>query len=77
MAYVITENCVDRMDKSCMEECPVDCISVGKNMLYINPIDCIDCGACLPACPVDAIYYENDLPDTLSHYKEINAKFFS
>jgi len=77
MTYVITEACMDVMDKSCIQECPVDCIKVGKNMLYINPNDCIDCGACLPACPVEAIYYENDLPSNLAHYKDINKDFFS
>jgi ferredoxin len=76
MAYVITEACIDVMDKSCIQECPVDCIKVGKNMLYIDPNDCIDCGACEPACPVDAIYYEDDLPENLKKYKEINKNFF-
>lgn len=77
MTYVITENCIDNMDKSCMDECPVDCIKVGKNMLFIDPDDCVDCGACLPACPVDAIYYEDDLPESLAHYKDINKQFFN
>ena len=77
MTYVITEACVDVMDKSCIEECPVDCIKVGKNMLYIDPNDCIDCGACLPACPVEAIYYEDDVPEHLEHYKDINKNFFA
>lgn len=77
MTYVITQACTDVMDKSCIEECPVDCIKVGQNMLYINPNDCVDCGACEPVCPVDAIYYEDDLPTELSHYKEINSNFFN
>ena len=77
MTYVITEACTDVMDKSCIEECPVDCIKVGENMLYIDPNDCIDCGACEPVCPVEAIYYEDDLPPNLEHYKDINKNFFA
>jgi NAD-dependent dihydropyrimidine dehydrogenase PreA subunit len=77
MTYVITEACIDVMDKSCIVECPVDCIKVGKNMLYIDPNDCIDCGACLPVSPVEAIYYEDDLPANLEHYKDINKDFFA
>ncbi len=67
---------MDVMDKSCIEECPVDCIKVGKNMLYIDPNDCVDCGACLPVCPTEAIYYEDDLPEHLEYYKDINKNFF-
>lgn len=77
MTYVITEACIDVMDKSCINECPVDCIKVGQNMLYIDPNDCVDCGACEPVCPVEAIYYEGELPTELSHYKEINSNFFN
>jgi NAD-dependent dihydropyrimidine dehydrogenase PreA subunit len=46
-------------------------------MFYIDPNDCIDCGACLPVCPVEAIYYEDDLPANLEHYKDINKDFFA
>ena len=77
MTYVITEACMDVMDKSCIQECPVDCIKVGKNMLYIDPDDCVDCGACEPVCPVEAIYYEDDVPANLEHYKDINKNFFA
>jgi NAD-dependent dihydropyrimidine dehydrogenase PreA subunit len=55
MAYVIGEACIDIMDRSCIEECPVDCIYEGARKLYIHPLECIDCGACEPACPTDAI----------------------
>ena len=65
MAYVIAEPCVDVNDKACIEECPVDCIYQGARMLYIHPDECVDCGACEPVCPVEAIYYEDDLPDRL------------
>ena len=55
MPYVIASPCIDVMDKSCTEECPVDCIYEGERKLYINPKECIDCGACEPVCPVEAI----------------------
>jgi NAD-dependent dihydropyrimidine dehydrogenase PreA subunit len=64
MPYVITDACVDIMDKSCVRECPVDSIYEGGRQLYINPIECIDCGACEPVCPQEAIFHEADLePD--------------
>ncbi len=55
MPYVIASPCIDVTDKSCTEECPVDCIYEGDRKLYINPKECIDCGACEPVCPVEAI----------------------
>jgi NAD-dependent dihydropyrimidine dehydrogenase PreA subunit len=55
MAYVIGAACIDVMDRSCIEECPVDCIYEGQRKLYIHPTECIDCGACEVACPTDAI----------------------
>ncbi len=76
MTYVITDACVDIKDKSCMEECPVDCIYEGNRMLYINPEECIDCGACEPACPTDAIYFDIDLPSDKKKFEQINKEFF-
>lgn len=76
MTYVITQSCVDVLDKSCIEECPVDCIYEGPRMVYINPDECVDCGACEPACPREAIYYEDDMPDDFKEYRDINAQFF-
>lgn len=64
------------MDKGCVEECPVDCIYEGKRSLYIHPDECVDCGACEPACPVEAIFYEDDVPDEWIDYNEANAAFF-
>lgn len=55
MAFVIGEPCVDVKDMTCIEECPVDCIYEGERMLYIHPTECIDCAACEPVCPVEAI----------------------
>ena len=65
MAYVITTPCIDTTDQSCVDVCPVDCIHFeeGKDrMLYIDPDECIDCGACEPACPVSAIAFR-PIPD--------------
>jgi NAD-dependent dihydropyrimidine dehydrogenase PreA subunit len=62
MTYTIAEPCIDVKDKACVEECPVDCIYEGDRMLYIHPTECIDCGACEPVCPVEAIFYEDDVP---------------
>jgi len=59
-----------------MEVCPVDCISEGKNMLYIDPDICIDCGACESVCPVDAIYLEEEVPESEEKYIDINREFF-
>ncbi len=62
MTYVIAEPCVDVKDRACVEECPVDCIYEGERALYIHPDECVDCGACEPVCPVEAIFYEDDVP---------------
>jgi len=54
MTFAITDSCVDIKDRSCMEECPVDCIYEGDRKMYINPAECIDCGACEQACPTNS-----------------------
>jgi NAD-dependent dihydropyrimidine dehydrogenase PreA subunit len=77
MTYVIGRGCVDVMDRSCVQECPVDCIYEGARMLYINPDECVDCGACKLICRVGAIYYEADLPDEELLHLADNAAFFS
>ncbi len=77
MAYVIGEPCIDVKDRACVDECPVDCIYEGARSLYIQPDECVDCGACEPVCPVEAIYYEDDLPTELQPYQDDNARFFS
>jgi NAD-dependent dihydropyrimidine dehydrogenase PreA subunit len=75
--YVIAEPCIDVTDKSCVEECPVDCIYEGERKLYINPKECIDCGACEPVCPVEAISQDRRVPDDHKEYIEDNARFFT
>jgi NAD-dependent dihydropyrimidine dehydrogenase PreA subunit len=77
MTYVIANPCVDTLDKSCIEECPVDCIYEGDRMLYIQPDECVDCGACEPVCPVEAIFYEDDLPEKWRDYVAVNVDFFA
>jgi NAD-dependent dihydropyrimidine dehydrogenase PreA subunit len=76
MPYVISSACIDIKDKSCIEECPVDCIYEGNRMMYINQDECIDCGACMPVCPTEAIYWEDDLPESEKKFKRINTEFF-
>ena len=76
MPYVITEACVDVMDKSCVRECPVDCIYEGNRQLYIHPAECIDCGACEAVCPEEAIYYEEDMPPELAHQAQRQVELF-
>ncbi|MCB2176657.1 MAG: ferredoxin family protein [Actinomycetales bacterium] len=76
MTYVIAQPCVDVKDKACIDECPVDCIYEGKRSLYIHPDECVDCGACEPVCPVEAIYYEDDVPEQWQEYYTANVEFF-
>ena len=77
MTYVIALPCVDVKDRACIDECPVDCIYEGDRMLYIHPDECVDCGACEPVCPVEAIYYEDDVPEQWADYYKANVEFFS
>ena len=76
MAYVIAEPCVDVKDKACVDECPVDCIYEGPRTLYIDPNACIGCGVCAQVCPVEAIFYEEDLPDDWLWYKDAADQYF-
>ena len=80
MTYVIAEPCVDTMELSCVAACPVDCIhsEAGVDrMLYIDPNECIDCGACEPECSVAAIFPEESLAPAAVPYTEVNALWFS
>lgn len=77
MAYVVTEPCVDVLDKACIDECPVDCIYEGASMMYVNPNECVDCGACEPACPMEAIFYEDDVPEKWAAYVPGAQVFFA
>lgn len=80
MTYVISSACVDVMDQSCIEVCPVDCIHIESDdtdrMCYIEPKACIDCGVCEPACPVGAIFLDAEVPSQTGEFTEINALWF-
>ncbi|CAJ1587478.1 ferredoxin [[Mycobacterium] wendilense] len=77
MTYVIGESCVDVKDRACIDECPVDCIYEGDRKLYINPVECIECGNCEPACPVDAIFPVQTCDVSQSRHIQDNSEFFS
>ena len=80
MTYVVTQPCLEEKNKSCVEVCPVDCIYDESDdldrMVYINPDECIDCGACESACPVTAIFEESAVPEEWSEYIELNQQWF-
>jgi len=86
MAYVIAEPCIGTKDTACVDACPVDCIHPKKNttyddgrktfddvpQLYIDPVECIDCGACVPVCPVSAIFALDDLPEKAAAFQNLS-----
>jgi len=74
--YIIAQPCIDVKDRGCVDVCPVDCIYEGEKQLFIHPDECIDCGACVPACPVEAIFALDEVPEKWKNYIEINAKHF-
>ncbi len=91
MAYIIAEPCVGTCDTACVEVCPVDCIHPTKDewdekgwdesnlddkLLYIDPEECIDCGACEPECPVEAIFEESEVPEEWNKYIKINYDYY-
>ena len=84
MAYVIAEPCIGTKDTACVDACPVDCIHPKKDeeafeqapLLYIDPVECIDCGACVPVCPVTAIFVLDELPEKWAQYTKINSDHF-
>ena len=79
MTYVITSACIDVKDKSCVAVCPVDCIYVEDDdrMCYVHPDECINCGVCVEACPVAAIYSDKEVPAEFAPFAEINAQWFT
>ena len=76
MTYVVTEACIRCKYMDCVEVCPVDCFYEGENMLVIHPDECIDCGACVPACPVEAIFALDEVPDKWKSYIQENAAYY-
>ena len=83
MAFVIVEGCTK--DEKCVEVCPVDCIHPRKDeekfaeveQLYIDPVNCIDCGACVPVCPVSACFAADDLPQKWAEFRTVNSQYYS
>lgn len=73
MTHVVTEACIRCKYTDCVDVCPTDAFRAGKNMLVIAPDDCIDCALCIPECPVDAIFHEDDVPATQRRFIPINA----
>ena len=74
MTTVVTDNCRTCRFTDCVAVCPVECFHYDDEMLYIDPDVCIDCSACIPECPVQAIFEEDDLPDDKRNWIKINAE---
>ena len=82
MTYVIAEPCIGTKDTACVDVCPVDCIHPRKDeaefesaeLLYIHPDECIDCEACVPECPVEAIFHQDNVPEDQKPFIELNAE---
>jgi ferredoxin len=74
MPFVVCEPCIKCKHTDCVSVCPVDCFREGENMLVIDPDECIDCGACVPACPVEAIFHDEDVPAEWQDYIDLNTR---
>ncbi|MCC5942215.1 MAG: ferredoxin family protein [Balneolaceae bacterium] len=74
MAYVVTEPCINCKYTNCAAVCPVDAFREGPNFLAIDPLECIDCDACVSECPVEAIYPDDEVPEKWEHYIELNER---
>ncbi len=74
MTHVVTDSCIKCKYTDCVDVCPVDCFKEGPNMLVIDPDECIDCAVCIPECPVNAIYAEEDLPAGQEHFTALNVE---
>jgi ferredoxin len=73
MAFVVCQPCHDCKYTDCVVVCPTDCFYQDDSMLYIDPIDCIDCEACVPECPVEAIFHDSGVPSQWQQYIQLNA----
>lgn len=74
MAHVVAQPCDGCRYTDCVVVCPVECFYEGETMLYIHPDECIDCEACVPECPVEAIFHEDNLPEEWASYRDMNAE---
>ena len=88
MAHIVTSPCVGTKDTACMKVCPVNCfydvpcadlgLDADKgNILIISPDECIDCGLCVPECPVSAVFPLDDVPEADKQYIDINKNWFA
>ena len=73
MTFVVTDNCIKCKYTDCVEVCPVDCFYEGPNFLVIHPDECIDCALCEPECPAQAIFSEDEVPEDMQEFIELNA----
>jgi ferredoxin len=74
MAYVVTESCIKCKYTDCVDVCPVDCFHEGPNFLVIDPDECIDCTLCVPECPVEAIFAEDDVSADQQSFIALNTE---
>ncbi|NMM10332.1 MAG: ferredoxin family protein [Polaromonas sp.] len=74
MTHIVSDSCIRCKYTDCVDVCPVDCFREGPNMLVIDPDECIDCAVCIPECPVNAIYAEEDLPADQLQFIKLNAE---
>jgi len=74
MTHTVTEACIKCKYTDCVDVCPVDCFREGPNFLTIDPDECIDCAVCIPECPANAIYAEDDLPEGMEIFLQFNKK---
>ena len=74
MTHIVTESCIRCKYTDCVDVCPVDCFREGPNMLVIDPDECIDCAVCIPECPVNAIYAEEDTPADQMNFIKLNVE---
>ena len=74
MTHVVTESCIKCRFTDCVDVCPVDCFREGPNFLSIDPDECIDCAVCIPECPVNAIFAEEDVPEDQKAFIAMNVE---
>ena len=74
MAHIVAEPCFNCKYTDCVVVCPVECFYEGESMLFIHPDECIDCEACVPECPVEAIFHEDNHPEEWAAYTELNKE---
>jgi ferredoxin len=74
MTHIVSESCIKCKYTDCVDVCPVDCFREGPNMLVIDPDECIDCAVCIPECPVNAIYAEEDVPADQLAFIKLNVE---